>query len=92
MRVKYDHIAGSNMLCELEFRKCMARCPRVDNLSEAQCEKRCERIYDEYVDKLKTRYEGVNKDKLNEVISGAESFTTKPREDRQGLLYKIFHW
>lgn len=70
----------------------MMRCPRVDDLSEKECEKKCEKIYEEYVPKLEHRYQGENKEKIDEVVTGAPSFTSTPRKDRQGLLYRIFHW
>ena len=67
----------------------MERCPRNDDDVREQCAKKCENIFDEYVQSLEKRYDE-SPEKLDVVVRNSPIYTTKRRPDRQGLFYDVF--
>ncbi len=67
----------------------METCPKQDEQLKEECEKRCDKVFDEYVPSLEQRYTE-NKEKLDEVVTGAPSYTSRLRKDRRGFFYGLF--
>jgi hypothetical protein len=74
-----------------EYEKCLSTCPQYDSESTKECKMVCEKVFESYKHLLKERYQK-NPEKLDEVVKNAPLYTSRKREDRQGLLYNLFHY
>lgn len=72
-----------------EFKSCMQECPKYDEKIEKDCHKKCDKIYEKYPLALYDRYKD-HEEKLYQEVEDSQIFTTKQREDRKGLFYRLF--
>ena len=68
----------------------MEKCPKINKESEASCEKKCEKAFEAYTQKLEHRYKNENQQKIDEIVENAPSFTTQTRKDRPGFWGRYF--
>ncbi|EAS04257.1 hypothetical protein TTHERM_00299750 (macronuclear) [Tetrahymena thermophila SB210] len=73
-----------------EYNECMEKCTNLTDESKQECVNECEKIYDQYVDKLETRYQGENAQRLNMEVKNLPTFDKKIREERTGFFYQLF--
>jgi len=67
----------------------METCPKQDEQLKEECEKRCDKVFDDYVPALEQRYQE-SPEKLDEVVRNAPSYTSRQRKDRRGFFYGLF--
>lgn len=73
-----------------QFNQCIEPCRLQPNEAKEECLLECDKIYDQYAQLLKHRYEDQNKERLDMEVKGLPSYRKRPREDRQGWFYDLF--
>lgn len=72
-----------------QYNQCIEPCKLQPNEAREQCLNECEKIYDQYAQILKSRYED-NKERLDMEVQGLPSYRKRARPDRQGWFYDLF--
>jgi hypothetical protein len=72
-----------------QYNQCIEPCKLQPNEAKEDCLNECEKIYDQYAQILKDRYEN-NKERLDMEVNGLPSYRKRPRPDRQGWFYDLF--
>lgn len=71
-----------------KYEECLEPCKLQPAEYQQECKKDCEKIFDQYVEILKPKYED-NKERLDMEVTGSRIFTTRKRKDRSGWFFDL---